>query len=98
MTDYKAGSLVRSLAGHDRDRYFIILEEDGEYVTLADGRSRTVEKPKKKKKKHVRPADSPQAEGVPADNETIRRIIKNYERSHCSIEEVRREYVESRCD
>ena len=32
----------------------MVLREDGEYLYLADGRIRPVERPKKKKRKHVR--------------------------------------------
>ena len=53
---YEPGCPARSLAGHDKDRYFIILGEDGEYVFLADGTSRTVARPKRKKKKHIQAA------------------------------------------
>ena len=53
MAEYKAGRLVKSLAGHDRGRLFIIVREEAEYVYLADGRTRTAAKPKRKKKKHV---------------------------------------------
>ena len=45
--------LVRSLAGHEKDRLYIIIRQDEEYVWLVDGRNRTMEKPKKKKKKHI---------------------------------------------
>ena len=39
--------LVRSLAGHEKDRLYIIIQQDEEYVWLVDGRNRTMEKPKK---------------------------------------------------
>lgn len=45
---------VVSLAGRDRDAVCIVLAEEGEYLYLADGRQRPVERPKKKKRKHVR--------------------------------------------
>lgn len=48
-----SGCLAKSLAGHDRGEIFVILQEEGEYLYLADGKYRTVGKPKKKKKKHV---------------------------------------------
>jgi ribosomal protein L14E/L6E/L27E len=50
---YKAGELVYALAGHDAGRPYLILEDQGDRVKLADGRIRTVSKPKLKKKKHV---------------------------------------------
>lgn len=53
MAEYQAGALVRSLAGHDKDDYFLIIKEEADYVYLADGKLRTVSKPKRKKKKHV---------------------------------------------
>ena len=42
-----------SRAGHDRNEIYVIINSDEEYVYLADGKSKTVDKPKKKKKKHV---------------------------------------------
>ena len=46
------GFLASSKAGHDKDKIYIIIKEDAEYVWLTDGKIRTVDKPKKKKKKH----------------------------------------------
>ena len=45
------GSLVKSLAGHDKDEVFFILKEEVEYVYLVDGKYRTLDKPKKKNRK-----------------------------------------------
>ena len=47
------GELATSKAGHDKDRLYMIVGEDGECVYLCDGRLRGVEHPKKKKKKHI---------------------------------------------
>jgi ribosomal protein L14E/L6E/L27E len=48
------GGIVRSRAGRDRGRAFVILSiVDAEYVLLADGKLRTLERPKKKKRKHL---------------------------------------------
>lgn len=52
------GMFAISKAGHDKGRMYVILKEDGEYVYLADGRIRTVENPKKKKKKHIQSVKS----------------------------------------
>ena len=49
MAEYQAGCLVRSLAGHDKGDFFLIIKEEAEYVSLADGKLRTVSKPKRKK-------------------------------------------------
>ncbi len=47
------GMFAISRAGHDKGKLYIILEEDEEYVYLSDGRLKTVDAPKKKKKKHI---------------------------------------------
>ena len=46
--------IVLSLAGHDKGKLFFVIDTDGVYVTLADGKQRRVEKPKRKKLIHVR--------------------------------------------
>ena len=53
MTEYGMACLVCSLAGHDKGNYYIIVREDAHYVYLADGRTKTAAKPKRKKRKHV---------------------------------------------
>lgn len=47
------GELATSKAGHDKDRLYMIVGEEGECVYLCDGRLRGVDHPKKKKKKHI---------------------------------------------
>ena len=44
------GMFATSKAGHDKGKLYIIMEEEDEYVYLSDGRLRTVDKLKKKKK------------------------------------------------
>lgn len=46
--------LVEATAGRERGKLFFVLDEDGEYLLIADGKSRRVEAPKRKKRKHVR--------------------------------------------
>lgn len=48
------GEIVRSRAGRDRGRAFVVLKLlDEDYVLLVDGRLRTLERPKKKKRRHL---------------------------------------------
>ena len=47
------GFIASSKAGHDKDKIYVIIREDREYVWLADGKYKTVESPKKKKRKHI---------------------------------------------
>ena len=46
-------NIVRSDAGRDCGKLFIVLAVQGEYLLLADGKSRKLESPKRKKRKHV---------------------------------------------
>ena len=45
--------IVRSDAGRDRGKLFVVLATEGEYLLLADGKGRRVEAPKRKKRRHV---------------------------------------------
>ena len=47
------GKLAKSKAGHDKDQFYFIIQEDKEFVYLVDGKIKKVENPKKKKKKHI---------------------------------------------
>ena len=46
-------NIIRSDAGRDKGKLFVVLAVEGEYLLLADGKSRKVEDPKRKKRKHV---------------------------------------------
>lgn len=50
---YTKGQIVYSKCGRDRANPFIVLAFDEEFLYLADGKIRKIQKPKKKKKKHV---------------------------------------------
>lgn len=53
-TDISPGQLVKSRAGRDKGRLFIVIGiADDQYVTIADGDLRRVEKPKRKKIRHL---------------------------------------------
>lgn len=47
------GSIVRSIAGRDMGDLFIVLSREGNFVYLANGELRKVDRPKKKKLKHI---------------------------------------------
>ena len=47
--------VVASLNGRDKGKRFVVIGREEEYVLLADGKGRKVDKPKRKKFKHVSP-------------------------------------------
>ena len=51
--DIIEGSIVRSIAGRDKGDLFIVLSREGDYAYLANGELRKVDRPKKKKLKHL---------------------------------------------
>ncbi len=59
------GSTVESKAGRDEGRRFIVVKSlNDEYVLLSDGDTRKLEKPKKKKRRHLKQVFEPSAEIV----------------------------------
>jgi len=54
LPDLTIADVVVSTAGRDEGKLFYVLEADSVYLTLADGKGRTIEKPKRKKRKHTK--------------------------------------------
>ena len=46
--------IIVSTAGRDRDKLFYVIGTEGVYVLIANGKDRKLERPKRKKLKHVR--------------------------------------------
>ena len=53
LPDIEIADVVRSLAGRDTGKLFYVLKADAVYLTLVNGKDRTLEKPKQKKRKHA---------------------------------------------
>ena len=51
--DIAKSMIVQSAAGRDKGRLFFVLETEGDFLLLADGKTRRVERPKRKKRKHA---------------------------------------------
>jgi len=76
------GSVVFSKAGRDKGKAMVVLEANGEYLALADGKIRTIAKPKTKKAKHVQPTNfhiqmQPEC-GRNLQDADIRKQLKNF--------------------
>lgn len=72
------GNFARSKAGHDRNKIYVIINEDTEYVYLSDGRLRTFDHPKRKKKKHIQLVYNRRNPIITTQNEEIKRAIKMF--------------------
>lgn len=55
MMEIKKGMVVRSSAGHDGGRFYVVLAVEGQFAYIADGKLRQKERPKKKNVRHLAP-------------------------------------------
>ena len=85
MNENLIGCFATSLAGHDKCKVYIITDIDMEYIYLADGKYKLIEKHKKKKRKHIQITDIKdsniqlkQNSNKKIINEDIKRAIKQY--------------------
>ena len=53
ISDITISDVVVSTAGRDQGSWFYVIAEDPIYLFLANGKDRTLDKPKRKKRKHV---------------------------------------------
>ena len=53
LPDLTIADVVVSTAGRDAGSLFYVLEADDVWLTLVNGKDRTIEKPKRKKRKHT---------------------------------------------
>ena len=53
-SDILIADVVEATAGRDLGKLFFVISTENEYLLLVNGKDRTLEKPKRKKRKHVR--------------------------------------------
>lgn len=81
------GLLASSIAGHDKGKIYVIIKEEEDCFWLADGKTRTITYPKKKKHKHVQLIKEDQVRRVLTilreeerlSDLEIKRVLKEYE-------------------
>ena len=55
--EWKKGMLAVSKAGHDKESWYVVLKIEGNYAYLVNGKTKTLEAPKKKKMMHLQPVN-----------------------------------------
>ncbi len=53
QTKFDVGSVVKSTYGHDKGELFVVLSVNESNAFIVNGKSRKIEKPKKKNLKHI---------------------------------------------
>ncbi len=71
----KRGSVVRSLAGRDKDSLLAVVEVTEDGVLVCDGKERPVERPKKKNLRHVGETGTELPEEAIGRNRALRKAL-----------------------
>lgn len=71
------GSVIKSIAGHDKNCYFVVVKVEDGYVYIADGKERKLEKPKRKNIKHIM-VTSKKFDYKDITNKKLRRLLNEY--------------------
>ena len=53
LPDFQISDVVTSVAGRDAGKWFYVIKTEDCYLTLVNGKDRTLDKPKRKKRKHA---------------------------------------------
>lgn len=81
----KPGDIVISTAGRERDNCFLVVDVQDNFALISDGKSRKIDKPKKKKIKHLSSvighsdyAAEMLIKSKKVSNREIRKLLKSY--------------------
>ena len=81
---FNIGAVVKATAGREKGEIFLILSEQNDFVMLIDGKSRTIENPKKKNKKHLHLLCKSENAGLDMSKLTdaqVKNFLNNYHKS-----------------
>ena len=95
--DIRRGDVVRSLAGHDKGTLFCVVDTQGDFLLLADGKERKINSPKRKRIKHAQRAGASShpvllrlRAGEPVGDSEVRRALAAF-RDERNQQQSRRE-------
>ena len=76
--DIKKGTVVRSIAGHDSGDFQIIMDFDEDFAIVCDGKHRSLERPKRKKLKHLSITNTVVSSEQLQTNKSIRKVLRPF--------------------
>ena len=71
------GSVVRALAGRDKEGFYVVLKIEGSTAYIADGKRRKVQAPKRKNLKHLAPTHTVY-DGSLETNPQIKKLLREF--------------------
>lgn len=75
----RIGTVVQSVAGHDKGAFFAVIGfADEAHALIADGKIRKLEKPKKKKLRHLEPAGILEQNSPTETNRQLRNALRAF--------------------
>ncbi len=84
--ELKRGTVVRSKAGRDGDSFLVVLESSKDYVLVADGKNRPLERPKRKNIKHIALTETILTEEQLQTNKAVRHALSDFKSHICQGE------------
>ncbi len=82
--------LAKSKAGHDRNHIYVVIGEEAGLLLLANGTTKPLAKPKRKKPMHVQPikqlpAAVEELAQQPLTDELLKKILREYDRRNENV-------------
>lgn len=78
---FRRGQIVKSLAGHDKEDFQVVITVEGNFATVCDGKRRSLERPKRKKLMHLAPTKTILNENKLSTNRQIRTALRDFSQS-----------------
>ena len=75
-------TVVRSLAGHDKGEWFVVISLDKGFALIANGKSRSLSRPKRKNLRHLAITETLLSEQDLATDRKLRRALREYVARH----------------
>ena len=76
--ELKRGTVVRTLAGHDKQRFMAVLEVAYRYALIADGKTRKLSSPKRKNLIHLQLTATVLTEQEMESDNSLRKALKRF--------------------
>lgn len=74
----RTGQIVKSVAGHDKGKFYAVVDAHENSVTIADGKARKLAKPKAKNMLHVKKTNAELPNEMLATDKKLRKALAEY--------------------